>query len=104
MTLPGRSNAKPYREQFFAAARHLYRTMKYLVFVYVVGSALAIVALSLTTGLGSANFNLAFVLSAYGIAALAAAIFVYAFVELVILACCAWGEWLCGQEQKGEPQ
>ena len=104
MIVPENANGRPYREQFFSAARHLYRTMKYLVFVYVVGSALAIVALSLTTGLGSANFSLVFVFLAYGIAGLAAALFLYAFVQLAILACCAYGEWLCEQKQEGEPQ
>jgi hypothetical protein len=103
MTKPESDNPQFYRQRFFSAARNLYRSMKCLVFVYVVGTALAIVALSLTSGLGSANVNLVLVFTAYGVAGLASAIFIYAFVQLMILACCAYGEWLCETKQGAKP-
>ncbi len=104
MRPPTHHNDTPYREQFFAAARGLLAMLKYLVFLYIVGSAIAVIALSMTTGLGSANFSLACVLGAYGVAALSAAVLLYAFVKLIILACCAYGEWLCEHKHEGEPQ
>ena len=93
------NNDTPYREKFFAAATHLYKALRYLVFVYVIGSALAIIAVAVTSGPGKANFSLALVFVAYGVAALAATILLYAFVQVLILACCAYGEWLCEQKE-----
>lgn len=96
----GSAENNSYGEKFFQAGKNLYNTMRYLVFVYIVGSALAITAVAITGSPGSANFSLSVVLVAYGVAGLAVAIFLYAFIQLLILACCAYGEWLC--EQKSE--
>jgi uncharacterized membrane protein len=96
----GPDSNRPYRETFLQAASSLYRNMRYLVFIYVVGSALAIVAVAVTSSPGSQDFSLGIVFLAYGIAGLAAAIFLYAFIQLVVLACCAYGEWLCEQNAK----
>ncbi len=95
-------NDRPYREKFFAAATYLYKALRYLVFVYVIGSALAIIVVAVTSGPGNANFSLALVFVAYGVAALAAAILLYAFVQVLILAGCAYGEWLCEQKEDGD--
>ncbi|MFP3904146.1 MAG: hypothetical protein ACLFWB_07910 [Armatimonadota bacterium] len=86
---------RPYREKFFDAAISLHHNLKYLVFFYIIGSAFAVIAMSTSPGPGSADFSLASVLIAYGIAALALVIFLYAFIKTLILACCAYGEWLC---------
>lgn len=86
---------RPYREKFFDAAVNLHNNLKYLVFFYVIGSAFAVIAMSLSPGPGRADFSLGSVLIAYGIAALALVIFLYAFIKTLILACCAYGEWLC---------
>ena len=99
MALLNSSNDRPYREKYFAAATYLYKALRYLVFVYVIGSALAIIAVAVTSGPGNASFSLALVLVAYGVAALAAAVFLYAFLQVLILACCAYGEWLCEQKE-----
>ena len=99
MALLNSSNDRPYREKFFASATYLYKALRYLVFVYVIGSALAITAVAATSEPGKASFSLGLVLVAYGVAALAAAILMYAFVQVLILACCAYGEWLCEQRE-----
>ena len=100
MGLRGSGNNKPYRERFFQAANNLYRHMHHLIFVYVIGSAFAIAAVAVTGSPGSETFSLGIVLTAYGIASLAVAIFLYAFIQLLILACCAYGEWLCEQKSQ----
>ncbi len=94
MALGNSDSGSTYRDKLYVSATGLYRGMKYLVFVYVIGSALAVMALALTSGPGAANFSLASVLAAYGVAGLAAALFLYALVQVVILACCAYAEWL----------
>ncbi len=100
MARPNGNSDESYRQKFFAAATYLYKALRYLVFVYVLGSALAVVVLALTSGTGHPTFSLALVLGAYGVAGLAGAVFLYAFVQLLILACCAYGEWLCEQKEE----
>ncbi len=100
MGLRGFEGKKSYRERFFQAANNLYRHMHYLIFVYIVGSAFAIAAVAVTSSSGSEDFSLGIVLTAYGIASLAVAVFLYAFIQLLILACCAYGEWLCEQKSQ----
>lgn len=88
------SDERSYRKEFFDAAVGLRNGLKYLVFVYLVGSAVAVIALAQSQSTAAPGFSLAHVLMGYGLAALALAIFLYAFVKLMILACCAYGEWL----------
>ena len=73
MAILNSGDDRPYREKYFAAATYLYKALRYLVFVYVIGSALAIIAVGVTSGPGNASFSLGLVLVAYGVAALAAA-------------------------------
>ncbi|MFO7945957.1 MAG: hypothetical protein R6V19_04000 [Armatimonadota bacterium] len=96
-------DGRPYRQRFFDAAVSLHNNLKYLVFFYVIGSAFAVMAMTHSPGPGSADFSLASVLIAYGVAALALVIFLYAFIKTLILACCAYGEWLC-EEPRQVPQ
>ena len=102
MALRGSDGEKSYGERFFQAAQGLYNGMRYLVFIYVIGSGLAIAAIAVTSSPGSENFSLSVLLVAYGIAGLAVAIFLYAFIQVIILACCAYGEWLCDQKSQAD--
>ncbi len=97
MQLPllGVENKKSFRERFFAASTGLYRSLSYIIFCYVVGCSWAVVALAKSAAVGTPTFSLAPILAAYGVAALALTIFMYAFMKTIILALCAYGEWLC---------
>ena len=94
MAADNSGNGRPYREKLYCAAVGLHRNLRYLVFIYVIGTALAAIAVACTSGATRPGLSLGFVLAAYGIAALAVAIFVYAFVQLALLSFCAFAEWL----------
>jgi hypothetical protein len=97
MAFDNSANGRPYRERLHSAAVGLHKNLRYLVFIYVLGTAVAVIAVAYSSGEARHGLSLGFVLVAYGIAALAAAIFIYAFVQLAVLACAAFGEWLCEQ-------
>lgn len=99
MAFDNSANGRPYRERLYSAAVGLSRNLRYLVFIYVLGTALAVMAVAYGSSEAERGLSLGFVLVAYGIAALAAAIFLYAFVQLAVLACAAFGEWLCEQHE-----
>ncbi len=92
---------RPYREKLYGAAVGLHKNLRYLVFVYVIGTALAGIAMGFNCGGTRPTLSIGLVLAAYGVAALALAIFLYAFVQLALLSFCAYAEWL--REQHGSP-
>jgi hypothetical protein len=100
MMLVNRSDGRAYSERFYDAAVGLVNCLKYLVFFYFVGSAFAVIALVESQAPGSPTFSLTGVLIGYGIAGLALAVFLYWFVKLIILGCCAYGEW---RVERSEP-
>lgn len=84
-----------YRQRFFVAAKALYRSLTYIIFCSVIGCSWAITALAKSSAVGTPTFTLAPILTAYGVAAFAFTVFLYAFTKVLILGLCAYAEWLC---------